>query len=178
MVCCLDSTPPTSSSACRPPPVGEQQDTTVFVRTGSSVDIPAFSDLVPNSNTGALQRGLDGLLGIAPNLNVARQGSNEGFEINIRHASFLLYQQQDEIASKKFLFHRQGEEYISAAIRQTLPYFLGAIPEDRLLKLNELERTREELDNLERRLADSERISGGINRATQLALEAPRLPPT
>lgn len=156
----------------RPPGTGEQQDTAVFVKTGSSVDIPAFADLVPNSNTGALQRQLDGLLGIAPNLNVARQGSNEGFEINIRHASFLLFQQQDEIASKKFLFHRQGEEYISTAIRQTLPYFLGAIPEDRLIKLNELERTREELDNLERRLVDSERISGGVNRATQLALEA------
>jgi hypothetical protein len=158
--------------ARKPPARGERQDTTVFVKSGALLDVPPFAELMPNSNTDSLQRQLDAILGITPNLNLSKYATNEGFQVNVRHTTFFTFQEQGEIATKKILFHRQAEEFIPPAIRQTLPYFLGAIPEDRLLRLNELQRTREELLSLQQALAEGERVSGGGQRALELALEA------
>src|SRR5262249_36811679 len=151
---------------------GQGQDTTVFVKSGAVLDVPPFADLTPNSNTDSLQGQLDAILGITPNLNLSKYATNEGFQVNTRHTTFFIFQEQGEIATKKLLFHRQAEEFIPPAIRQTLPYFLGAIPEDRLLRLNELQRTRDELLALQQVLAEGERVSGGAQRALELALEA------
>ena len=45
-------------------------------------------------------------------------------------ATLLCLQGQGEIASPTTLFHRQGERGIPDALRDTNPYFLGAVPRD------------------------------------------------
>jgi len=72
----------------------------------------------------------------------------------------LCFQQQDEIAQKRTLFHRQGEDFISQAIRDTLPYFLGAIQEDRLALEQELVHARRKLKLAERALKEAEAVRG------------------
>jgi len=163
--------------ARRSPDVGEQSHSEIHFQSGAAVEIPTFEQLKPNSNIDALESQLTSLLGISPNLNVSatEAAGASTFRINVRHCTFLTFQQQDEIASKKLLFHRQGEEFIPQAIRQTLPYFIGAISEDRLVKLNELERLKKEAEDLDRRLQEYERSVGSIDRAIDLVREAQRV---
>ncbi len=52
------------------------------------------------------------------------------------------------------LFHRTGDNFIAQAVKDSLPYFLGAIDEDRLLKLSLLDAAKRELRRLERQLRE------------------------
>lgn len=158
--------------ARRPPADGQQYQSEICVRTGTNISVPALAELENNSNIQALETQLTALLGIAPNLNMAVFSPHEkSFRINARHTTFLTFQQQDEIASRKILFHRQGDEFVPQAIRQTLPYFVGAIEEGRLIKINELERLQAEQEAVMRRIQDYEATVGGIENAQQLLLE-------
>jgi hypothetical protein len=158
----------------RPPPQGEQYQSAIFVLPGPEVTLPELKDLTDNSTIDALEAQLSSLLGIHPNVNVGAESeeNQDSFRVGFRHSTFLVFQQQDEIASKKVLFHRQAEEWIPRAIRQTLPYFLGAIDEDRLVKINELDRLEDEIRQIENRVQTDELTSGGPDRPRDLALEA------
>jgi hypothetical protein len=62
---------------------------------------------------------------------------------------------------------------MSQAIKDTLPYFLGAVDEDRLLKQAQLEQARRDLRQLERQLREAEALdSSTFPRATALLDEA------
>ena len=87
-------------------------------------------------------------------------------QATVRHAKFLSFQLEDEIKTD-MLFHRQNDPTIAQAIKDTLPYFLGVVPEDRLRVQQELREARRRLKQLERRLAESDAVSG--NAATQAA---------
>jgi len=99
--------------------------------------------------------------------------TRDPLEANFRHALLFSFQDQNDIDSKQRLFHRQGEDFISQAIKDTLPYFLGAIDEDRLLKQAQLDQARRQLRQLERQLRDAEAIdSTSYPRAQALLDEA------
>ncbi len=71
------------------------------------------------------------------------------------------------------MFHRQGEDFISTAIKDTLPYFLGAYDEEHLLKQAHLDQARRELRILERQVRDSEVVENNtFPRARALMDEA------
>jgi hypothetical protein len=59
---------------------------------------------------------------------------------NPGHAVLLCLQNQDEVASKRALFHRQNERGIPESFRATIPYFLGAVPEDQAALQQQLRR--------------------------------------
>ncbi len=162
--------------ARQPPETGSEWQSAVFLRTGPTVTVPAFAELQPTTNIESLEALLTGSIGIAPNLNVAAYpGAESSFAIGFRHTTFYMFQQQDEIASKKILFHRQAEEFIPPAIRQTFPYFVGAIGEDRLVKLSELDRLQRQHEDLARQIAEYDRIVGGAEQAVRLLREATQL---
>jgi archaellum component FlaC len=160
--------------ARKTPAEGQQYESDVYIQSGSMVGIPTFEQLKPNANTISLESQLTESLVIAPNLNVSATSPSDekAFRIGVRHTTFVIFQQQDEIASKRLLFHRQGDEFIPHAIRQTLPYFIGAAEEDRLIKQNELERLRKECEDIEKRIQEYERSVGNIDRARDLLREA------
>jgi hypothetical protein len=92
---------------------------------------------------------------------------------NIRHGLFYTFQPQDEIISKRYLFHGQGEPFVPQAIKDTLPYLLGAVRDDHVAKRNSQRIVRDRLRDKERRLAEVEAIQGdGFGRATTLLAEA------
>jgi hypothetical protein len=99
--------------------------------------------------------------------------TRDPLEANFRHALLFSFQDQNDIDSKQRLFHRQGEEFVGTAIRDTFPYFLGAIDEDRLLKQAQLDQARRHLRQLERQLRDAATLdSSTYPRAQALVDEA------
>lgn len=154
------------------PPLSTNSE--VYYAVGEAVEIPPMDRLRGNTNPASLNEFLSRMLGVSPNLHTPPEGqSREPLEATLRQAKFLLFQYQDEVAKKDVLFHRQGDEGIAPAIRDTLPYFLGAVPEDQLARRQELRQARRRLKLLERRLRDAEAVRGdGMSRAAGLLLEA------
>ena len=87
--------------------------------------------------------------GIVENEHRPLTGTRRPLSANISHALFLCFQKQDEIASRERLFHRQGEPFIPLAIKDTLPYFLGAVEQEHFLRQREYDIAQNELRNLE-----------------------------
>lgn len=117
------------------PDPGKKSSETVHIEIGATSEVAPFESLRGNSTPHQTVDQLSRLLGIVANVHTPPLGQTRlPLEANLNHARFLLFQSQSEIASQKFLFHRQGEPFIPQAIRDTLPYFLGAVPEDLLAK--------------------------------------------
>ena len=123
----------------RNPPVGKNTSPDIYIRRGQYDRPPQYSDLRKNTTTEALIRLLTRFAGIVENENRPLMGTRRPLQATIRHALFLCIQRQDEIASRDRLFHRQGEEFIPRTIKDTIPYFLGAVDEDHFLRQNELD---------------------------------------
>ena len=146
---------------------------TVYLELAVS-ESPAHAPSAPNTNVGALESELSRLIGISPNLNVAPEGSTRPpLAANIRHSLFYCFQHQTEIANNQVLFHRQSGEFMAAAIRETMPYFLGAIREDELAIEEQLSLAKRRLRLLELQQQEVEGIEGaGIAKANSLVREA------
>lgn len=92
---------------------------------------------------------------------------------NIRHSLFYCIQNQNEIASQNLLFHRQADSFVSQAIKDTLPYFLGIIDENSLALESELTQAKREVTILRRKIEEVESIKGnGFKIAPELFVEA------
>jgi hypothetical protein len=156
------------------PPPHRQYNNRVYLEQGDEVSSPERAPAEPNTNAEALEDALTNKLGIAPNLNSPAPGQTYApLAANMRHALIYCFQHQTEIATRNYLFHRQFEDFVPQAIRLTLPYFLGAIQEDRLALEQELARARREVRMAEQRLKEAEAIRGdGVTKATGLLSEA------
>ena len=88
-------------------------------------------------------------------------------------AFYYCFQGQDEIAAKNFLFHRQSDDFITQALKDTIPYFLGAISEEALALENERAVLKRRLTIERRRLEENRHLmGGGFERAVKLIGEA------
>lgn len=147
----------------------------IFILTGNDIPIPAYNSLKSNITREALQSLLTRFCGIAENEHRPTYGTRRPLEANIRHAKLLCFQKQYEIANQHLLFHRQGEDFIPQAIKDTLPYFLGAVDERQFLKQNMLDAAHDELRKLENRKAQQHTFTESLlPRIRQLVAEAKR----
>ncbi len=160
--------------ARRDPGPTRRSSADVYVEFGREVEPPGLDRLVPTTNPDALVDLLSERIGIAPNQHEPPSGTSRApLEASLKHALFLVFQRQDEIAKRGILFHRQDEEFIPQAIKDTLPYFLGAVGDDRLAKRQALRRERVALRNLERQFREKMALrGGGLPRAAALLAEA------
>ena len=148
--------------ARRNPGPGVKTSPDVYVQRGHKVATPDSDQLQKNSTVDALESYLGASIGISENEHrPAAEQTRAPLEANIRHALTFSIQDQDEIDSKNVLFHRQADNFIAQAIRDTFPYFLGAIDEDRLLKLGQLDAERRALRRLERQLKEASQVDDG-----------------
>lgn len=124
----------------RPAPAAGRASTSVaMLEFGATLDAPPLASLEANIESHALREQLGRRIGIEENLSEPPAGSlRQPLEANIGHAALLCLQSQNEVASATILFHRQGEPGIDAALRDTIPYFLGAVPRDEALKRAQL----------------------------------------
>ena len=151
----------------RNPPSGRRTSPDIYIRRGKYETLPIFADLAKNTTEEGLVRLVTRFAGIAENENRPLTGTRGPLQATIRHALFLCFQRQDEIASRDRLFHRQGDQFIPQAIKDTLPYFLGAVDEEHFLRQNEL-------DNANRALRELEAQRDAIKNREERAAESVR----
>ncbi|MDD2700287.1 MAG: DUF3732 domain-containing protein [Sideroxydans sp.] len=155
------------------PKSGAASQSSAYLKMGANVGLPEESELDINSNDGAIISQLSALLGISPNLSTpAETHTRQPIQATIDHTKFFLFQEQGEIANRGLLFHRQGEQFLPQAIKDTLPYLLGAVSEDRLTLVQEHRELKRQLKLLERRSAELNSIGGTSPQGTQLINEA------
>ena len=159
--------------ARRNPDMGERTSSDIYMSRGTSLDVPPASTLTKNTTVNAVANFLTAAIGISENEHRPEAPTRDPLEANFRHALIFAFQDQNDIDSKSRLFHRQGEEFISQAIKDTLPYFLGAVDEQRLIKKAYLDQVKRNLRRLERELRQTEELdSSTYPRARALIDEA------
>jgi len=149
---------------------------TIYFQRGVEVLPLDASNFEKNATTDGLRVHLSGLLGISENLYRPEAGSTRlPLEASSGHAILFCLQFQYEIANPRLLFHRQSDQYIPSAIKDSLAYFMGAMGEDHFLKLKRYEEARARLRKLEREFAEAKALSDeATGRARALVGEARR----
>jgi hypothetical protein len=156
------------------PDKGRQTTGVCYIDIGEKIEAPDNCDFSSNTNVSGIEESLTRRIGISENLNTPPEGQSRlPLAANIRHALYYCFQGQDEIAAKNFLFHHQSDDFITQAIKDTIPYFLGAISEEALALENERSILKRKL-TLEKRKLEENRflMGGGSERAISLIGEA------
>ncbi len=159
-----------------PGPAGKSSDEIFFAR--GVEELPTDSGgFHKNITSDGLKSQLSAVLGISENIHVPDEGATrQPLEASSRHAIVFCLQAQDEIANRRLLFHRQGEPFFPQAIRDSMPYFLGAVDEDHFLALKRFQDARARLRRLEREFGEIEAIArGATGAARSLYQEARRV---
>jgi hypothetical protein len=145
-----------------------------FVEVGELVGTPDRSTLRQTTNTKGLIALLSGWSGIGDNIHEPQPGQTRpSLTANVRHALALCFQPQDEIIRRQQLFHGAGDHFFAQALKDTLPYFLGAVDDDYVRKREQLRRVREQLRACERKLAEIAALRGdGASKADTLLAQS------
>lgn len=161
------------------PEQGRTTSSNIHVRAGRKIELPSFEELQKNSDLDGLKDILTRYLGIEENLHVPSEDHTRApLTANISHARIYCFQDQSIIDNKNQLFYNQGDTYVSQAIRDTLPYFLGIVSKNELTKQFDLNRLRRELRTTEKQIesevgwqaAASDRAGSLLAEARQVGL--------
>lgn len=157
---------------CPTAPYASSED--CFVEVGTVVTIPDATALRQTTNTKGLGALLSDWTGIKENLHDPPPAQTRlPLAANVRHALALCFQPQDEIIRREQLFHGAADNFFAQALKDTLPYFLGAVDDDYVRRREQLRLLREQLRAVERRLAELQRLRGtGISKADGLMAQA------
>lgn len=152
---------------------GIQASTTVCLKRGIGEDLPLLEDINSNINIDTLKDFLTRKIGISENLHMPDSLTREPLKANFKHSRFYCYQPQYLVADPHQLFYNQNKEFVPQSIKDTLPYFLGAINEESLLLESEITQLKKLLNRLNREKRESEKIkSEGVSQAYSLIEEA------
>lgn len=145
-----------------------------FVQIGNTVDVPDASELRQTTNTRGLSSQLSGWTGISENIHEPPVGQTRlPLSASVRHALAFCFQPQDEIIRRHQLFHGADDNFFAQALKDTLPYFLGAVDDEYVRKLEELRRLRDQLRTVDRQIAELNSIRGdGAGKASALLAQA------
>lgn len=147
--------------ARRAPRAGIAASSDVYYSVGTDIQLPEMSALRQTTNPAALVQLLSAEAGIGANVHEPPEGqTRQPLSANLRHALPYVFQPQDEIIQRRYLFHGQSDNWVAQAIRDTLPYFLGAVDDEHVARREELRRLRKQLKSKERRLSQMEAIRG------------------
>jgi Mg2+ and Co2+ transporter CorA len=163
------------------PAPGRNSSSKVYYTVGNEIKLPDPDRLTQTTNTNALEGLLASHAGIGQNRHDPPPGQTRlPLRAGIDHALIYCFQHQTEIDSNKHLFHRQSEQWLPQAIKDTMPYFLGAVDDDYVSRMDKLRRLRRELRQVERRLNEYNAVRGEgftiaqglLSEATDLGLRA------
>ncbi len=163
------------------PEKGRSTSSAIHVRAGRDLNIPDVSELVRNLDIDGLKDVMTRFVGIEENLHVPDMDhTRDPLSANFSHARIYCFQDQSLIDNKNQLFFNQSDSFVAQAIRDTLPYFIGAVSKDELSKQNELSQLRRQQKLLERQIdsnvswqrAAEERAGALLAEARQVGLVA------
>lgn len=156
--------------------VDQQSVSDIYFDYGSEVNIPSFDELSNNSNITALNKFISNKLNFHDNLHTSENNTRDALEANFKHSRLFSFQPQTTIAQHKYLFFTQDEPFMPQAIKDTLPYILGAIKENELMILQKIANKRKELNKFLRQQKIEESIqSQSIHQLKMLINEAKEL---
>jgi hypothetical protein len=140
----------------------------------AEVEIPEPEQLDATTNIDTIVERLTNVVGIGLNVHEPPEGqTRDPLSAKLRHALAFVFQPQNEISQPGHLFHKQSDNWVAQAIKDTLPYFLGAVDDDFVAKKTKLRGLRRKLRDRERSLARLEAIAGeGLGSAAALISEA------
>jgi hypothetical protein len=158
----------------RPRPPGRQTTTTAMhLSIGDFADrVPTLAEVTPNADAESVRAVLSEMAGIEENIFESDTGTRAALSANIRHALFFTFQGQGEVANPNVLFHSQSEEWVPQAIRDVLPYFLGATDREAVIKRQRLRALRRELASLLRDREVQQAVVGTSGTALAMLHEA------
>jgi hypothetical protein len=134
---------------------------------------PSLEDINSNLNVDALKDFLTRKIGISENIHVPDSLTREPLKANFKHSRFYCYQPQYLVADPYQLFYNQNKEFVPQSIKDTLPYFLGAVNENSLAIESEIAQLKKNLNRLVRENREAEKIkSEGTSQAYSLIDEA------
>lgn len=145
-----------------------------FVEVGNLVTIPPASGLRQTTNTKGVGALAAGWCGISENIFEPPPGqTRQPLSATVRHALAFCFQPQDEIIRRNQLFHGANDNYVAQSIKDTLPFFLGAVDNEYVRKRDELRRVKDEIRDNERRLNELAALRGdGAGKAAELLAQA------
>lgn len=135
----------------RPAPLpGKSSTQRAMLRFGQDLQPLEAAELEADVDSNAVREQLGRRIGIEENLHEPPPGSaRNNVEAHLGHAALLCLQRQSEIANQTLLFHRQGEPGMAQTLKDTIPYFLGAVPRDQALRRAQLSAARRDLKTSE-----------------------------
>lgn len=149
--------------AKRPPKIGRDTCSEAFVRIGRNIGIPDYSELAINSNDDSVRLDLERISGFHGNVIARKEGDEEkAYSANLKHAKTYLFQPQNVVANQEVLFFNQTGEHAGfkiQAIKDTFPYFVGAVDEERLQKVASLRNAKSELSRLSKEILRIEKVA-------------------
>jgi hypothetical protein len=152
---------------------GIQASSSVCLIRNLGDELPDLESLDSNINIETLKDFLTRKIGISENLHIPDSLTREPLKANFKHSRFYCYQPQYLVADPYQLFYNQNKEFVPQSIKDTLPYFLGAVNEDSLLIESEINQLKKQLNRLIRENRESEKIkTEGISQAYSLIEEA------
>ncbi|NKX17442.1 AAA family ATPase [Ochrobactrum pseudogrignonense] len=131
------------------PGPGSGTGSKVFICRGRNLAYPSLDEITKNTTEESLKEFVTRFAGIQENEHRPTSGTRPPLEADIGHALFLCFQKQNTIASRDQLFHRMNEQFLPQAMKDTLPYFLGAVDEDHFRLFAELDELQKKLRLLE-----------------------------
>ncbi|WLQ43938.1 DUF3732 domain-containing protein [Streptomyces laculatispora] len=133
----------------------------VMLKFGPDLEPLSYTDLAPNTDRHTLRQRLGRFIGIEENHSTTpRRRGPSAVGAHLGHAALLCLQGQNEIADNNHLFHRQSDRHVASALKETLPYFLGAAPHDQARKHAQLNAARSRLTQAEKDLAQAHDPNG------------------
>jgi len=159
--------------AKKPPKNGGASNSEVCFLIGEEIGIPSLEKLHINTNDEGVRNQIEKELNLNENLTFRNESTEDAFKVNLKHTKSFIFQEQGEVANKKILFHRQDEPFMDQAIKDTFPFFLGAMDSDRLYKMSLLKEKKQQLRKYESHLKQLKDVISESNEvAVQLLNEA------
>ena len=160
--------------ARRSPAPGRTTTSDAYYTVGAAVPLPNASEISATTTIDGVVERLAAVVGIGVALHEPLKGqSRSPVGATLRNSLAFVFQTQNEISQPGFLFHKQSDNWVAQSIKDTLPYFLGAVDDKFVYKSTKLKEVRRQLRERRRTLDRLEAISGdGLGGAAPLLSEA------
>lgn len=160
--------------ARKSPELNKKSCNSMYYEISKDLSIPEKANWNSNINNEDFVEIITKRLGIEENIHFTPPNQTRSdLAANIKHSLFYCFQFQYEIANPINLFHKESDDFIKQAIKDTMPYFFGATNEEYTYMKQDLQELKRKLRLLERKEREQTSImQSGKTRALQLLDEA------
>lgn len=118
---------------------------------GASMEAPPLEQLRTNADADSLRKQLGQRIGLGDvRIDPGDESLRGAYSVGVGSAALFVFQDQEEIASKQLLFHRQSDPRVAQDLRDAFPYFLGATEGDDAERREQLRGARRAVSSLVR----------------------------